>query len=193
MAAGDLGELLVPYMPTIRVPKSGDRVYKTECAFSYDSPVSAAKPPPAASAPPPRRGLPTCPQPAPCGKPAPPAAPSPLHPPLRGQPLALSPGRHLPLRLQNLPSPPPPDPSLPLPARLLPPAVASSAARFPLALPARAAVPPPPRVGVAAGLGPTLPRAPALRDRCAVRCGRGSSRQIAAASYAVAVLVRSFI
>ncbi|KQK81623.1 ubiquitin carboxyl-terminal hydrolase 13 [Amazona aestiva] len=40
MAAGDLGELLVPYMPTIRVPKSGDRVYKTECAFSYDSPIS---------------------------------------------------------------------------------------------------------------------------------------------------------
>ncbi|NXY15931.1 UBP13 hydrolase, partial [Atrichornis clamosus] len=40
MAAGDLGELLVPYMPTIRVPKSGDRVYKTECAFSYDSPDS---------------------------------------------------------------------------------------------------------------------------------------------------------
>lgn len=45
MAAGDLGELLVPYMPTIRVPKSGDRVYKTECAFSYDSPVSAANHP----------------------------------------------------------------------------------------------------------------------------------------------------
>ncbi|XP_053168258.1 ubiquitin carboxyl-terminal hydrolase 13 isoform X2 [Hemicordylus capensis] len=40
MAAGDLGELLVPYMPTIRVPKTGDRVYKTECAFSYDSPDS---------------------------------------------------------------------------------------------------------------------------------------------------------
>ncbi|CAM5164188.1 unnamed protein product [Natator depressus] len=40
MAAGDLGELLVPYMPTIRVPKSGDRVYKTECAFSYESPDS---------------------------------------------------------------------------------------------------------------------------------------------------------
>lgn len=40
MAAGDVGELLVPYMPTIRVPKTGDRVYKTECAFSYDSPVS---------------------------------------------------------------------------------------------------------------------------------------------------------
>uniref|UniRef100_A0A8D0HCN4 Ubiquitin carboxyl-terminal hydrolase n=1 Tax=Sphenodon punctatus TaxID=8508 RepID=A0A8D0HCN4_SPHPU len=40
MAAGDLGELLVPYMPTIRVPKSGDRVYKTECAFSYEAPDS---------------------------------------------------------------------------------------------------------------------------------------------------------
>lgn len=53
MAAGDLGELLVPYMPTIRVPKSGDRVYKTECAFSYDSPVSAAVPSlPARPAPP---------------------------------------------------------------------------------------------------------------------------------------------
>lgn len=42
MAAGDIGELLVPHMPTIRVPRSGDRVYKTECAFSYDSPVSEA-------------------------------------------------------------------------------------------------------------------------------------------------------
>uniref|UniRef100_A0ABM5G3U1 Ubiquitin carboxyl-terminal hydrolase n=1 Tax=Pogona vitticeps TaxID=103695 RepID=A0ABM5G3U1_9SAUR len=40
MAAGDVGELLVPYMPTIRVPKTGDRVYKSECAFSYDSPDS---------------------------------------------------------------------------------------------------------------------------------------------------------
>ncbi|CAH2247759.1 ubiquitin carboxyl-terminal hydrolase 13 [Pelobates cultripes] len=38
--AADLGELLVPYMPTIRVPKSGNRVYKTECAFSYESPLS---------------------------------------------------------------------------------------------------------------------------------------------------------
>uniref|UniRef100_A0A8C0RMS4 Ubiquitin carboxyl-terminal hydrolase n=1 Tax=Canis lupus familiaris TaxID=9615 RepID=A0A8C0RMS4_CANLF len=40
MAAGDVGELLVPHMPTIRVPRSGDRVYKNECAFSYDSPNS---------------------------------------------------------------------------------------------------------------------------------------------------------
>uniref|UniRef100_A0A8K9UNY0 Ubiquitin carboxyl-terminal hydrolase 13 n=1 Tax=Oncorhynchus mykiss TaxID=8022 RepID=A0A8K9UNY0_ONCMY len=38
--AADLGELLVPYMPTIRVPKTGDRVFKSECAFSYDSPES---------------------------------------------------------------------------------------------------------------------------------------------------------
>ncbi|CAB1314306.1 unnamed protein product [Coregonus sp. 'balchen'] len=36
--AADLGELLVPYMPTIRVPRTGDRVFKSECAFSYDSP-----------------------------------------------------------------------------------------------------------------------------------------------------------
>uniref|UniRef100_A0A8D0CP09 Ubiquitin carboxyl-terminal hydrolase 13 n=1 Tax=Sander lucioperca TaxID=283035 RepID=A0A8D0CP09_SANLU len=38
--AADLGELLVPYMPTIRVPKTGDRVFKSECAFSFDSPES---------------------------------------------------------------------------------------------------------------------------------------------------------
>ncbi|KAG7456899.1 hypothetical protein MATL_G00240820 [Megalops atlanticus] len=38
--AADLGELLVPYMPTIRVPRTGDRVFKSECAFSYDSPES---------------------------------------------------------------------------------------------------------------------------------------------------------
>uniref|UniRef100_A0A671T9R5 Ubiquitin carboxyl-terminal hydrolase n=1 Tax=Sinocyclocheilus anshuiensis TaxID=1608454 RepID=A0A671T9R5_9TELE len=38
--ATDLGELLVPYMPTIRVPRTGDRVFKSECAFSYDSPES---------------------------------------------------------------------------------------------------------------------------------------------------------
>ena len=38
--ATDLGELLVPYMPTIRVPRTGDRVFKSECAFSFDSPVS---------------------------------------------------------------------------------------------------------------------------------------------------------
>lgn len=103
MAAGDLGELLVPYMPTIRVPKSGDRVYKTECAFSYDSPVSAAKPPPAASTPP--SPPPTCAlrQTRPSCRPFP-AAPSPR--------AAVSPSA-----FQNLP------PSLPRPARPPPPAV----------------------------------------------------------------------
>lgn len=40
--ATDLGELLVPYMPTIRVPRTGDRVFKSECAFSFDSPVSVS-------------------------------------------------------------------------------------------------------------------------------------------------------
>lgn len=38
--AADIGEVLVPYMPTIRVPRSGDRVYKSECVFSFDSPES---------------------------------------------------------------------------------------------------------------------------------------------------------
>ncbi|XP_023696662.2 ubiquitin carboxyl-terminal hydrolase 13-like [Paramormyrops kingsleyae] len=38
--ATDLGELMVPYMPTIRVPRTGDRVFKSECAFSYDTPES---------------------------------------------------------------------------------------------------------------------------------------------------------
>lgn len=108
MAAGDLGELLVPYMPTIRVPKSGDRVYKTECAFSYDSPVSAATPP----LPPPLRPQ-RAPWPSP--GPAPPGSPSPA-----------------PRAAASLPgftaSP------LPLPARPPPPAAAAPA--VPLALPA---------------------------------------------------------
>ena len=42
--ATDLGELLVPYMPTVRVPRTGDRVFKSECAFSFDSPVSLPGP-----------------------------------------------------------------------------------------------------------------------------------------------------
>lgn len=80
MAAGDLGELLVPYMPTIRVPKSGDRVYKTECAFSYDSPVSAAAP----SLPDSSAGCGAAPsRPACPSAPPPAAAPSP-QPPLAG-------------------------------------------------------------------------------------------------------------
>nr|XP_020654720.1 ubiquitin carboxyl-terminal hydrolase 13 isoform X2 [Pogona vitticeps] len=35
MAAGDVGELLVPYMPTIRLPNSGNRSYKTLLSFSF--------------------------------------------------------------------------------------------------------------------------------------------------------------
>lgn len=187
MAAGDLGELLVPYMPTIRVPKSGDRVYKTECAFSYDSPVSAAKPPPAASAPPRRCGLPTRPQPAPCDKPAPPTAPCPL-PAAPPAPRAAS---------RPLPGPlPPPQaskfpPSPPSSARLPPPAVASSAATSPLALPGFQSLPAPARV--AAGRGPGAAPCP-----CAARPVRGlprpgSSGQIAAGSYAAAALVRLLV
>uniref|UniRef100_A0A2K5F844 ubiquitinyl hydrolase 1 n=1 Tax=Aotus nancymaae TaxID=37293 RepID=A0A2K5F844_AOTNA len=38
-AARDLDELLVPHMPAIHVPRSGDRIYKSECAFSFDSPT----------------------------------------------------------------------------------------------------------------------------------------------------------
>lgn len=82
MASGDLGELLVPYMPTIRVPKSGDRVFKTECAFSYDSPVSAAIHPRLPPRPRPPRPLPL-----------PAAAPRPL------------PGPLPPLRLPSRPEP----------------------------------------------------------------------------------------
>lgn len=33
-------EALLSVLPTIRVPKAGDRVHKDECAFSFDSPVS---------------------------------------------------------------------------------------------------------------------------------------------------------
>lgn len=36
----DIGEFLVPYLPSIRVPKAEDRVYKDECCLSFDSPYS---------------------------------------------------------------------------------------------------------------------------------------------------------
>lgn len=177
MAAGDLGELLVPYMPTIRVPKSGDRVYKTECAFSYDSPVSAAKPPPAASAPPPRRGrpaaIPLLLRPLPRCIPGSEGSPS---PPPRATTL---------LRLQYLPHP-----SLCPPARLhlpwLPPQPALPSR------PARAAGPPPPRVGVAAGWGPALPGCPCpARVSCPVSLHGAAG--VAAGAHTVAVSVRSFV
>lgn len=51
-AAGVMAELseeaLLSVLPTIRVPKAGDRVHKDECAFSFDTPVSPF-PTPAAS------------------------------------------------------------------------------------------------------------------------------------------------
>ncbi|KAK2101541.1 hypothetical protein P7K49_019207 [Saguinus oedipus] len=31
-------EALLSVLPTIRVPKAGDRVHKDECAFSFDTP-----------------------------------------------------------------------------------------------------------------------------------------------------------
>ncbi|XP_078725770.1 LOW QUALITY PROTEIN: ubiquitin carboxyl-terminal hydrolase 13-like [Lampetra fluviatilis] len=36
----DVWELLLPYLPTVRIPTSGTRIYKDECAFSFDSPES---------------------------------------------------------------------------------------------------------------------------------------------------------
>lgn len=37
----ELSEALLSVLPSIRVPKAGDRVHKDECAFSFDTPVSA--------------------------------------------------------------------------------------------------------------------------------------------------------
>lgn len=39
----ELSEALLSVLPSIRVPKVGDRVHKDECAFSFDTPVSAPK------------------------------------------------------------------------------------------------------------------------------------------------------
>lgn len=38
---GDVGEILMSVLSTIRVPKPGDRVHKDECALSFASPVSS--------------------------------------------------------------------------------------------------------------------------------------------------------
>lgn len=37
----ELSEALLSVLPSIRVPKAGDRVHKDECAFSFDTPVSS--------------------------------------------------------------------------------------------------------------------------------------------------------
>lgn len=52
----ELSEALLSVLPSIRVPKAGDRVHKDECAFSFDTPVSAPRGRPARLA-----GLPTAP------------------------------------------------------------------------------------------------------------------------------------
>lgn len=52
----ELSEALLSVLPSIRVPKAGDRVHKDECAFSFDTPVSAPR-----RRPPPLAGLPSAP------------------------------------------------------------------------------------------------------------------------------------
>lgn len=49
----ELSEALLSVLPSIRVPKAGDRVHKDECAFSFDTPVSAPRGRPARLAGPP--------------------------------------------------------------------------------------------------------------------------------------------
>ena len=36
----DVKQILGPYLRSIRVPAAGDKVFKDECAFSFDNPVS---------------------------------------------------------------------------------------------------------------------------------------------------------
>lgn len=60
----ELSEALLSVLPSIRVPKAGDRVHKDECAFSFDTPVSAPRGRPVRSAglpPAPARSQPTLP------------------------------------------------------------------------------------------------------------------------------------
>ena len=37
--ASDIQDLLQPHLRSIRVPNAGDKVFKDECAFSFDTPV----------------------------------------------------------------------------------------------------------------------------------------------------------
>lgn len=58
----ELSEALLSVLPSIRVPKAGDRVHKDECAFSFDTPVSSPRgrpPRPAGLLPAPTRSQPT--------------------------------------------------------------------------------------------------------------------------------------
>lgn len=35
-----MAEILQPHLSKLRVPKGGDKVYKDECIYSFDSPVN---------------------------------------------------------------------------------------------------------------------------------------------------------
>ena len=35
-----INEILKPYLSIVRIPKAGDKVFKDECAFSFDTPVN---------------------------------------------------------------------------------------------------------------------------------------------------------
>lgn len=36
-------EVLTPHLDSIKIPTSGDMVYKDECMFSFDNPVSGVE------------------------------------------------------------------------------------------------------------------------------------------------------
>ena len=37
--ASNVEELLKPHFQSVRIPQHGDKVFKDECAFSFDTPV----------------------------------------------------------------------------------------------------------------------------------------------------------
>lgn len=36
----DISKVLGPHLASVKIPGSGDKVFKDECVFSFDSPVS---------------------------------------------------------------------------------------------------------------------------------------------------------
>lgn len=40
MEDSNMGETLKPYLSAVRVPKTGDKVFKDECLLSFDTPVN---------------------------------------------------------------------------------------------------------------------------------------------------------
>lgn len=83
----ELSEALLSVLPSIRVPKAGDRVHKDECAFSFDTPVSA-----------PRGRLARL-----AGR-APRSGPLPAHPPVGAPPARGAMGLVVPRRLERPPA-----------------------------------------------------------------------------------------